>query len=468
MARSSRRGGGGARIAPRPPNGRHRRQRYVSVLSALVWFAISYGVAIGGYLLLNASASRLLSPDLFGYFVVAMTTSTVVGQLGLMGVHRAGLREAARLAEDDDEGLLLLRRGVRAVLVLALPVAGLASGAAAYALADGHSTPTRLLIAAGMTFMVMLGAQQKLWANYLRGFGDVRFASLLEGRSGGALVASLQAIGLFAVLQWWPDAGLGVALAVVAVGFALPVLGAARRVTRRWRHVRPRGHVFADFGLVLRRDWRFAAIQVAGYLNATVEIWIAGLVLTSLDTSLYSAAQRLALLLAVPLTSIQVVFAPVCARMLANGELDKLQRLLRTGATLAAIVTAVAWVPMLVAPGPLLDLVYGKGFDGAATVLFLLTVGSMANVLSGLCGTALTMSHHEGSVAAVQVVACGTRIVVAALAAVIWGLEGLGAAAAIVTVVMYVVMWRLARVRLGLRTELTLRPRLGLVRRTLG
>ena|GEM_PF-1290214 len=466
MARPGRRRGG-VRIAPARPSGRHRRQRYVSVLGALVWFAISYGVAIGGYLLLNASASRLLSPALFGYFVVAMTTATVVGQLGLMGVHRAGLREAAKLAEGDDEGLLLLRRGVRAVLVLALPVASVVSGGVAFVLADEYDTETRWLIALGMALMVMLGGQQKLWANYLRGFGDIRFASLLEGRSGGALVASLQALGLFAVLQWWPDAGLGVALVVVAAGFALPVLGAARRVTRRWRHVRPRGHVFADFGLVLRRDWRFATNQVAAYLNATVEIWIAGLVLSSIDTSLYSSAQRLALLLSVPLTSIQVVFAPVCARMLARGEVRTLERLLRTGGTLAAVLTAVAWVPMLVAPGPLLDVVYGAGFDGAATVLFLLTVGSIANVMSGLCGTALTMSHHEGAVAAVQVVACVIRIGLGVAAAAIWGLDGLGAAAAIMTVAMYFTMWRLAKTRLGLRTEPTLRPRLGIVRRTL-
>jgi O-antigen/teichoic acid export membrane protein len=457
---------GGSRIAPVQPNGRHRRQRYVTVLSALVWFAISYGVAIGGYLLLNASASRLLSPSLFGYFVVAMTASTVAGQIGLMGVHRAGLREAARLAEHDDEGLLLLRRGVRAVLVLALPVASVVSGAVAFALADDYSMSTRWLMAGGMAVMVMLGGQQKLWANYLRGFGDVRFASLLEGRSGGALVASLQAIGLYSVWQWWPDAGLGEALAVVAVGFVVPVLWAARRVTRRWRHVRPRGHVLSDFGLVLRRDWRFATNQVAAYLNSTVEIWIAGIVLSSLDTSLFSAAQRLALLLAVPLTSIQIVFAPVCARMLLSGDMMKLERLLRTGGTLAAIVTAVAWVPMLLVPGPLLDVVYGAGFAGGATALFALTVGSMANVASGLCGTALTMSHHEGSVAAVQVVACVTRIGVGVVAAAIWGLDGLAATAAAVTIAMYFAMWRLAKVRLGLRTEPTLRPRLGLVRRT--
>ncbi|HYJ66469.1 MAG TPA: lipopolysaccharide biosynthesis protein [Nocardioidaceae bacterium] len=466
MAKEGRRVGG-SRIAPVQPNGRHRRQRYVSVLSALIWFAISYGVAIGGYLLLNASASRLLSPSLFGYFVVAMTTSTVAGQIGLMGVHRAGLREAARMAEHDDEGMLALRRGVRAVLVLALPVASVVSGAITFALANDYATSTRLLMAGGMTLMVLLGGQQKLWANYLRGFGDVRFASLLEGRSGGALVASLQAIGLYSVYKWWPDAGLGVAMAVVALGFALPVLGAARRVTRRWRHVRPSGHVFSDFGLVLRRDWRFATNQVAAYLNATVEIWIAGVLLSSLDTSMFSAAQRLALLLAVPLTSIQIVFAPVCARMLASGDMQKLERLLRTGGTLAAVVTAVAWVPMLTVPGPLLDVVYGAGFTGGATVLFALTVGSMANVASGLCGTALTMSHHEGSVAAVQVVACVIRIGVGVAAAMIWGLNGLGAAAAVVTIAMYFAMWRLAKVRLGLRTEPTLRPRLGLVRRTI-
>ncbi|HEU0285444.1 MAG TPA: hypothetical protein VFR22_00280, partial [Nocardioidaceae bacterium] len=99
---------------------------------------------------------------------------------------------------------------------------------------------------------------------------------------------------------------------------------------------------------------------------------------------------------------------------------------------------------------------------------FLLTVGSMANVLSGLCGTALTMSHHEGSVAAVQVVACVIRIALGFAAAAVWGLDGLGTSAMVVTVAMYWAMWRLARTRLHLRTELTLTPRIALVRKTLG
>jgi hypothetical protein len=81
----------------------------------MVWFVGSYGVAIVGYVVLNAAASRLLGAQDFGYFVVAITATTLLGQIGLLGVHRSGLREAATMDLTDLEGLALLRRGVRAV-----------------------------------------------------------------------------------------------------------------------------------------------------------------------------------------------------------------------------------------------------------------------------------------------------------------------------------------------------------------
>lgn len=83
----------------------------VSVWGALVWFATSYAVAMLGYLVVNAAASRLLGRTDYGYFVIALTATTLIGQIGLLGVHRSGLREAARLEMTDDEGLRDLRRG---------------------------------------------------------------------------------------------------------------------------------------------------------------------------------------------------------------------------------------------------------------------------------------------------------------------------------------------------------------------
>lgn len=440
----------------------------MSLLGAFGWFAASYGLAILGYLMANAIASRWLGVAEYGYFVIAITVSTVVGQLALMGAHRAGLRDAAVMADDDEAILVQLRGGASAALRISVPIASVAGGIVVFIIRDDDEVASRLLMAVGFAFLVALGGMQKLWANYLRGLGDIRWASLLEGRSGGAAVSVLQAAGLG--LVWWlaPQSGLAGALAALTLGFAVPVLYAGRRVSRRWRHLPRNHHLLRDLRESWSRSWKFALNQMATYLGGTIEIWLAGLILVAADASLFSAAQRLALLLAIPLTSVQVVVAPVCARLLASGQTRRLERVLRTGATLAAVASSVLWLPMLVFPGASLRLVFGEPFAAGATTLFLLTIGNAANVLSGMCGTALTMSRHEGVVAGVQGGSVLLRVVIGSLAAIQWGLTGLAASAAALTMVVYLVLWWQARVLLGLRTHATLRPSLSVIRRTEG
>lgn len=456
---------------PEALGGVHRRRRKrLSLRGAAVWFAASHGAAILGYLALNAFASRLLGPETYGYFVIALTVSTVLGQLGLVGVHRAGLREAARLEADDVEGMRSLRRGVRAVSLVTLPVTSVITGVVTYFVTAEADTLTRWTVSVGLGLLVVLGGQQKLWGNYLRGFGQVRFASLLEGRSGGALVGVLQGVLVAAVLFLAPEWGLPGALAAAALGYALPVAFARRRVWRLWRHLDVRGSVFSDLRLVLARDWRFASNQVGSYLNSNAELWMAGLLLSRIDTSLFGAAQRLSMLLVIPLTSLQVVFAPVVARLIMRDDDRVLEPILRTGATLSAVITAAAWVPMLLIPGTLLTWVFGSEFSSAAPVLALLTVGYITSVAAGLCATALTMSHHEGVVATVQWVGVAARISLGVLAAKTLGLGlvGLGASAAAVTTALWITLWAVTRRRTGLRTHLTLRPNLRVIKETAG
>lgn len=440
--------------------------RRASVFSALVWFGISYGVAIVGYLVGNAVASRWLGLADYGYFVVALTTSTVVGQLGLLGAHRGGLRDAARLEPGDDEALGVLRRGARAAALVSLPAAALVSGLVLF-LASGTDSDAAVL-AAGFTLLAVLGGLQKLWASYLRGFGQVRLASLLEGRSGGALVSCLQAGTL--ALAWWlvPGSGLAGAVLALAAGYAPPVLGAGVLVSRRWAGLPRSGSTVGAVREMVGRNWRFAVNQVAVYLAGTIEIWIAAAVLVSADASHYSAAQRLALVLAIAPTSLQVVFAPVASRMLAAGDLRRLEAVLRTGASVSAVVTLALLVPMLVVPGDLLALLFGEPFRGAAPILFLLSAAFVANVFSGQCGTALTMSHQEGAVAAVQSVSVALRVTAGTAAALLTGVLGLAVVSSVISIGVYLTMWWLARRRLGLRTHPTLRPQLGLLRRTSG
>lgn len=444
------------------------QRRRLSIGGATIWFAFSYGGAILGYLAINALAGRLLGAASFGYFVVAVTVSTVLGQLGLLGVHRGGLREAARLEPDDLEGLRDLRRSVRGVSMVALPLTAIATSAVTFVILDGVGVGTRSAIALGMGFLVWLGGQQKLWANYLRGFGDIRFASLLEGRSGGALTSLAQGALMGAVLVFFSSWGLAGALGALAMGYAVPIMLAWLRVWRRWRHVEVARRPFADLRMAVSRHWRFASNLLGGYLNGTVEVWIAALILAAADLSLFAAAQRLSVLLVVPLTSLGVVFSPVVARLFDNDD-RLLERLLRTGATLAAAATMVVWLPLLLVPGPVLTVALGDDvFAAAAPILLILTIGSMSNVLSGMCGTALTMSRHEGVATTVQWVAVIVRIGSGVIAAHLFGGVGLAASAAAVTAVMYATLWLLTRRRMGMWTHLTLRPNLRLMRQTSG
>ncbi len=439
----------------------------LSLGGAIVWFTISYGGAILGYLAINAFAARLLGTDGFGYFVIAVTVSTLLGQLGLMGVHRGGLREAARMAPGDPEVLEGLRHSVRAVSLVILPATALATSAVTYVVLDAPNAYTRWAVAVGMAVLVYLGGQQKLWANYLRGFGQVRFASLLEGRSGGMLTSACQGALLGVVLLLRPDWGLPGALAALAVGYAIPVVVAWGRVHRIWRHVDARGSIWRDLVVAVRRYWRFASNLLGGFLNSTVEIWLAAFVLTAGQVSQFSAAQRLSVLLVVPLVSLGVVFSPVVSRLVDHDN-HRLERLLRTGATMAICLTSVVWLPMLVAPSWLLGLVYGSDFSSAAPVLVLLTLGTFATVWSGMAGTALTMSRHESVVATVQWTAVVLRIVIGVAAAMAFGPVGLGLSAASISAGLSLALWLLTRRRMGLWTHPTLRPSLRLLRQTSG
>lgn len=446
------------------------RRPHLSIGGALGWFVASYGVALVGYLAVNAIAARLLGPGRFGYFVLAMTSAAVIGQLALVGVHRSGLREAAKLRDGDDgEDVAELQRlvgGARAVTWVSLPVAATACAAVVVALTENRAEGVQL--GAALAVMVWLAGEQILLSQYLRGFGQVRLASLLEGRSGGALVAVLQAAALLAVWRLWPSSGLVGAFSAVSVGYVVPVLlgrWALRSVFRRGRADRS---LVADLRQTLRSDWRFASNQLATYLNSTMELWVASAVLASASVSLFGAASRLGMVIMIPMTSLQVVFSPVVARMLASGDRQVLQRVIRSGATMATGISGLLWLPMLVVPGLLLGTLFGDSFRGAATVLVLLTVGILPSVVTGISGTVLTMSHHEGVMASLQWTTVVLRTVGALLAASLWGLTGLGVSSAVATATLGIGSWWLAHSRAGVWSHATSRPELRLLRLTRG
>ena len=438
-----------------------------SVAQSVAWFAASNVLALIGYLSINAIAGRFLGPDEFGRFVVIYTASVAVMQVGLLGVHRSGLREAARVRTADDPLLAELRQGIGVVTRVTIPACGVVSGVVTWFMVGG-SDLERVVIALAVAALVVLSSHQTLWANYLRGFGYVRFAGLLEGRAGGGIVSLLQAGLLLAVATLFPKSGVAGALIALAVGYLLPVLWAARRVGRRWRHVPSPRTRLSGMAAVAGRNWRFMIIQLSLSVSQNTEVWIAAFVLTAYDTSMFGAAQRLAVVIAFPLIAIQVVFSPVVSRLWGDGDVIHLQRVLRTGATFAVGLAVVVSLPMVIAPGWVLDLVFGEPFSDGAVVLAMFAVAHLANAVTGLCGATLSMTHHEGAAALIMTVDLVVRLCLGVALALAFGLGGLAISVAVIGIGLNSALW-VATLRLvGVNTLPTLRPSLALLRRTAG
>ena len=447
---------------PPTPDGPAPR-RSTSLGRSLAYFVPSYALAILGYLALNVIAARVLGPGSFGYYAVLASVTTLVGQFSLLGVHRSGLREAARA--DDDATLAHLRRGVRAVLSVPLPIASVVTGAVLVVL-TGPSADGFVL---GLLTAVLVyeSGYQIATTNFLRGLGHLRAASLLSGRSGGALVAVSQTacVGLVALLA--PDPGLNAVMLGTVVGYAGPLVWAGWLLRRSWP-VAAGGSTRAALKEVLRRDWKFTFTQSGGFLNTNVELWIAALVLPAEGASLFAAVQRIARLLVIPATSLQIVFSPAIARLSHRGKTQQLDRLVRTASSVTTAASFVVFLPIVLAPKVILGTVFGDTFSDGGTALLLISTGYLLNAVSGMSGTTLSMAQHEGRMAVITWCVVSGRVLMGLGGALLAGVVGLAATSAVVSVLFYAATWLSVRRLLGLSTHLTLRPDLSMLRRVSG
>ena len=435
-----------------------------SLLHSLAYFVPSYFLAIMGYLAQNMIAARMLGQSQFGYYVVILTVTTLVGQFSLLGVHRAGLREAARA--NDAETLGQLRRGVRAVLRIPLPIASTLTGAAVWAWQGNH--PTAVVTAVLSAMLVYQSGYQVVTTNFLRGMGHVRTANLLAGRSGGALAAVAQAGSLLAIAWLAPHSGLPGVLLGTVVGYALPLAWVWLVLQRSWPGAEGQARALADLRTVLKRDWKFTFSQSGGFLNSTVELWLAAAALTAGEASLFAAAQRIGRVLVIPATSLHIVFSPAIARLAKADNARQLEFLVRTASSLTTVVTGVLWLPMILVPHFVLGTVFPDTFKLAATALVLISTGYLLNAVSGMSGTTLSMSHHEGQLALITWCVVATRVVSGLVFAHLGGVTGLAASSAVISVLFYTATWTAVRRRLGISTHATLRPRLSLLGRIAG
>ena len=417
-------------------------------------------VGILATLVVNILAARVLGPADFGIYLVITTVMALGALLGMAGLNEAGLRFVAESLGLDQPALAraYLRRVLLAARITSL-LAAVAVGGGMILLerqfAHFHlSYVVAVLTGLGVIFL----AWQQIAAETLRGFGNLRWASVFSGGQTGGPLSNLLLLAGLAGAAWLVtvDAVLAIGLTVASVVATLPLA-----LLNLWRTNRtsaatidePVGLSPEQSRMLLTVGGVLAFNQLLAFGSQQMDIWLGGALLAPETLGLYGAAKRSLLLAAMPVQMAMMTVLSVIPRLHAQQRTRALERVLRSAATYAAIPSLAALLLLGLFPEPILRLAFGGSYTGAAPTVLVLVLGWLVLVLTGNAPCVLAMTGRHRTVLVVNFAAILVLLVVGTVGATFFGAPGLAAGSAASIAFQNGTLWWLAHRKVGVWTH---------------
>jgi O-antigen/teichoic acid export membrane protein len=300
-----------------------------------------------------------------------------------------------------------------------------------------------------LTLWIALLAGHQLLAEMLRGFHEMRFASLVMGQSGGP-VLNVVLVAALLIIATTQSADLQSATLATVGSFAvlLPVI-------IYWLAITAKSHGCSLFAspksgteegtphdLRLRALLSSCAMLVVGQVLFFAvhhgDLWISGWLLEPADVGILGAARKLVRVATLPSFLVSMTIVSSIPDLFAQRKLTELQRLLRSSATVACVLSLAVFIPLVLVPSYCLRVVFTPQYDRGAMIVVVLALSNFFYTWSGSSLLVLQLTGREKYAAAIQVVAALFLFVVGPIATSAFGLTGLacvsGAALAFVCV----------------------------------
>lgn len=387
--------------------------------------------------LVGVQLARGLGVEGYGMYGLAMSIIALMSVVTEFGLPQLLTREVASAQVKAEWGKVrgLLQWSGRVVLAIS---ALTFVACLAWMLATGRqlSDPMSLTLIMGLP-LIPLVSQSKLRCAALRGLQKIvrsqipetvlrpaSFSLLLLLVSMATPISPVLAMGLGVV-----SAGIALMLSASMLRIALPSEVATAQIVRN------------------TTEWRSSALPMAltegmRVFQAHLSVLMLGALSTVSMVGLFRVASSMAVLIAFPLSLFTVVSASVIARLHAQKDHERLQRLLSWLSLGMTAATFALSLPFFIAGRPLLGLTFGHEFEGSNPVLLVLC---LSNILSGFFGTnavLLNMTGHHVRVMRASWISLGVICVACPLLVLTLGAIGAALASSLATLVWNVVMWR--------------------------
>lgn len=451
---------------PKPPDLPAGRLR-----SAAAWVVSGRVVGIAATLAANVWVARLLGPAHFGVFLLATTVVACGALLSAAGFTEAILRFTAEsLALNQTErARAYLRHSIKitgVATILALLLVGAIVAAICW-------RPGSVADPLAIISLVLLGlaalAWQNLAAEALRGWHNMRAASLFSGGQGGGPLANLLFLAFLSAALWAGHSLTAVTallLFVASIGAVLPFSWWCLWLTARsggdFHSTSQRtnsGLAPAERRELLSVALTLLATQLLAFGSQQFDIWIGAALLGETDLGLYGAAKRSLLLVAMPVQMASLTVLSTIPHLAAGGRREELQRVVRNATSWAAIPAICALVLIVAFPRLLIGSVFGDSYDAAWPTVLALAAGYLVLVLCGNAIHTLALTGNHRAALAGNIVATAVLVVAGPIGAITLGAPGLALASAGSLAAQNILCWLMARRFLGIWTHVgVLRP----------
>jgi O-antigen/teichoic acid export membrane protein len=366
--------------------------------------------------------ARALEPSALGLVLLAIAIVTPVGSIAGLGTNSAVAQGVAeRRARGDEEGARgLARRGQLLALVAgALSAALLAALAGPLAVLLGQPGLDRILLPLAPVALGLAAGGAALGVS--RGFGDSLGRALFRDTGGGVL----RVVGVGAAFVAAEPTSFGVAAGFAAGSLAAELLFVGYVATKGW--LSAGSHTPPEPLLPVLRP--YAATEVLAQAALWLDVVVLGALAPPVVVGLYGIARGLTRVLDLVRQASSHGYLPSASAAVARGQGDGIAPLHVSTRLFAFALVWPFLAVCLLAPAPLLGLLFGPAYESAAPALRLLALASFLSSFFDYLDLILVAERRPGDVLRAGVVSIAA--LVALLAALVPPYGGEGAALAL-------------------------------------
>ncbi|SCY73608.1 oligosaccharide flippase family protein [Desulfoluna spongiiphila] len=423
------------------------------LITGTVWSLIGKLVTVFSNMMIVALLARILSVNDMATYFLGHSIAVFIALFGRFGIENSLLRFVSEFLTEgaNNKAISAIYKGVVLVGIISTLFAVLyisLVGPWVSSYFFGSSSLEKL--ADYIAFWSVVLSFQFVLNAVFKAFKDIMRSVFF----GGGIMAINSFVFLFFIINFLHlKLTLYQSLIIILISGSVSVIIALFSLQKKISYIRIGGRPDTiSYSKIINHSWPLWINSLSLFVLSQSGIWIVGIWFEGMEVAGFGASNRLILMVSMTLVIVNSVVPPLIAQYNILNKKKELEKILRMTATFASLPVIFVMIIFLVFPGEILQIIFGDGYQIAAPILVILTIGQIVNVLVGSCGYVLIMTGHKTVMMCVSVSVAIISVSCGIIVTEKFGAVGAASAVTLAITIQQILMLIIVRIRVGVWT----------------